>query len=262
MLSVRRYYGHVCAWTARRGDLRHELEAGAVGGERTQQMKISLTFDNGPNLETTPQVLDTLGEHDVKATFFTLGKNLAVPAQRQLAVRGFREGHHLGNHSYHHATPFGLLERPQEALDEILSTDTLLGELVGEERLFRPFGRGQVGRHLLNRAAWDVLAAHRFTCVLWSFMVPERDEPNSWMEAAVKACERHAWSVVVLHDIPTGAMRHLGEFLHMLRDRGAEFSQDFPLHCTPMRRGVPVGSFEYLMPLEALEEPATQKEST
>jgi len=42
-------------------------------------MKISLTFDNGPDLDVTPGVLDTLAEHGLKATFFLLGKNLASP---------------------------------------------------------------------------------------------------------------------------------------------------------------------------------------
>lgn len=213
-------------------------------------MKVSLTFDNGPNLEVTPRVLDTLAEHAVRATFFALGKNLAVPAQRALAVREFEEGHRLGNHSYHHATPFGLVQRPQEAVDEILSTDALLGELVGAERLFRPFGRGVIGRHLLNSAAWNLLIAREFTCVLWSFMVPERDHPDSWMEPAARACEERPWSVVVLHDIPTGAMRNLGRFLHLLRERGAEFTQEFPPDCTPLRRGVPTGAYEHLMPVE------------
>jgi peptidoglycan/xylan/chitin deacetylase (PgdA/CDA1 family) len=223
-------------------------------------MKVSLTFDNGPHLDVTPQVLDALAEHGVKATFFALGKNLAVPAQRALAAREFAEGHRLGNHSYNHATPFGMVERPEEAVSEILATDALLGELAGAERLFRPFGRGMIGRHLLNRAAWDLLIARRFTCVLWSFTVPERDHPDTWMEAAVRACEERPWSVVVLHDIPTGAMRHLGQFIGVLRERGAEFTQDFPASCTPLRGGVPTGPYEHLMPLEGAT-PSTPEEA-
>ncbi len=88
--------------------------------------------------------------------------NLAVPALHALAARGFAEGHRIGNHSYHHATPFGLLENPEEAVNEILSTDALIGELGGTERLFRPFGRAHVGPHLLNLRAWDLLMERRF----------------------------------------------------------------------------------------------------
>jgi peptidoglycan/xylan/chitin deacetylase (PgdA/CDA1 family) len=214
-------------------------------------LKISLTFDNGPDLQTTPHVLDTLAEHEVRATFFTLGRNLAVPAGRALAVRAFREGHRLGNHSYHHATPFGLLERPADAVVELASTDMLLGDLAGSERLFRPYGGGgKIGPHVLNRPAWEWLVARKFTCVLWSCMVPERDKPDSWVEQTVRTCAEQPWSVVVLHDIPTGAMRHLGQFLRQLQERDAEFSQDFPEHCTPLRGGRPVGPYESLMPAE------------
>jgi peptidoglycan/xylan/chitin deacetylase (PgdA/CDA1 family) len=211
-------------------------------------MKISLTFDNGPDLAVTPGVLDTLAKHDVKATFFLLGKNLAEPERRKLAVRAFSEGHRLGNHSYSHSVPFGMLDTPLDAVQEILSTDALLGDLRGTERLFRPFGRGQIGRHLLNDPAWDTLVENRYTCVLWTCIPPERDRPDSWMEPALQTCELQPWSVIVLHDLPTGAMRQLGGFLTMLAERGAEFSQDFPEECTPLRRGVPVGSNSHLRP--------------
>jgi hypothetical protein len=42
-------------------------------------------------------------------------------------------------------------------------------------------------------------------------------------------------------------MRQLDVFLTMLADRGAEFSQDFPEDCTPLRRGVPTGPHEHLI---------------
>jgi peptidoglycan/xylan/chitin deacetylase (PgdA/CDA1 family) len=210
-------------------------------------MKISLTFDNGPDLDVTPAVLDTLAEHGLKATFFLLGKNLASPERRKLAVRAFNEGHRLGNHSYSHTVPFGLLEKPSEAVNEILGTDALLGELRGSERLYRPYGRGSVGKHLLNRAAWEVLIANEFTCVLWNCIPPEQKRPDSWMEPAIQTCAAQPWSVIVLHDLPTGAMRQLDVFLTMLVDRGAEFSQDFPEDCTPLRRGVPTGPYEHLI---------------
>jgi len=210
-------------------------------------MKVSLTFDNGPDIDTTPHVLDTLARFDVPATFFTLGKNLSVPAQRQLTVRAFEAGHRIGNHSYNHATPFGLVERPQESVDEILATDQLLGELVGTERMFRPFGRGVIGPHLLNQQVWDLLVQRQFTCVLWNVLVREQTMIDTWMDTAMHLCEQQDWSVVVLHDIPTGAMRKLADFLGMLKDRGAQFSQEFPDDCTPLRKGVVVGPHDHLI---------------
>jgi peptidoglycan/xylan/chitin deacetylase (PgdA/CDA1 family) len=210
-------------------------------------MKISLTFDNGPEPDVTPHVLDTLARHDLQATFFLLGKNLAVPERRKIAERAFAEGHRLGNHSYSHSVPFGLLVDPAAAAKEILATDELLGDLRGGTRLYRPFGRAQIGKHLLNRVAWETLVTNAYTCVLWSCTSPERDFPDTWMDGAVQMCEQREWSVVVLHDLPTGAMRHLDRFLSMLAERGAQFSQDFPSDLTPLRNGVPVGPHDHLI---------------
>lgn len=211
-------------------------------------MKLSLTFDNGPDIDLTPRVLDTLAEFEVKATFFVLGKNLANPALRNLAERAFSEGHRIGNHSYSHAVPFGLLEKPQDGVDELLATDELIGDLRGSEALYRPFGRAQIGRHLLNLPTWDALVARKYTCVLWTFVAPERLMRETWMQPTYEACQEKPWSVVVLHDIPGGATHRLREFLTILKSHEVEFSQDFPVDCTPLRKGVPFGAVDLLMP--------------
>jgi hypothetical protein len=43
--------------------------------------------------------------------------------------------------------------------------------------------------------------------------------------------------VLVLHDLPTGAMRHLARFIASIRQHGGTFRQDFPPECVPIRRG-------------------------
>jgi peptidoglycan/xylan/chitin deacetylase (PgdA/CDA1 family) len=62
--------------------------------------QISLTFDDGPNPDATPRILDALREHNVKATFFILGAH----AERwpDLVRRAVSEGHQIGNHGYFH----------------------------------------------------------------------------------------------------------------------------------------------------------------
>lgn len=211
-------------------------------------MKVSLTFDNGPTLEVTPHVLSCLRARGLKATFFPLGKNLAQSHLMQLAEQAHAEGHRLGNHSYNHGTPFGMLAAPEEAREEILATDRLLGQLRGDERLFRPFGRARIGPHLLNHLAWDVLANFGFTCVTWNYIAREKDQPDSWYHEALAACQARAWTVIVMHDLPTEAMRKLDQFLDGLIAAGAEFSLEFPADCVPMRRGVPTGPVDHLMP--------------
>ena len=219
-------------------------------------MKVSLTFDNGPTAEITEHVLNCLSRARVRATFFTLGKSLRNASLRSLTVGAFAEGHRIGNHTFNHGVPFGMLENASEAVDEIALTDQLIGELRGPVPLFRPFGRAHVGAHLLNSDAWAYLEAHKYTCVLWNYIAHEAKEPDTWYKDAVRVCLAQPWTVIVMHDLPTGAMKKLDLFLSLLKDAGAEFSQDFPESCTPMKSGVPCGNWAHLMPERGMVAPA------
>lgn len=66
-------------------------------GDRRQA---AITFDDGPNPEATPRILDALKEQNVKAAFFILGSH----AERwpHLVKRIVDEGHQVGNHGYFH----------------------------------------------------------------------------------------------------------------------------------------------------------------
>lgn len=61
---------------------------------------VALTYDDGPNGESTTIILDVLKENNAKATFFMLGKN--VYNFKEQAIRTANEGHELANHSYSH----------------------------------------------------------------------------------------------------------------------------------------------------------------
>jgi peptidoglycan/xylan/chitin deacetylase (PgdA/CDA1 family) len=62
--------------------------------------RVALTFDDGPDPEVTPRLLDALASAGARATFFTIGRNLARCTS--IAARAVREGHELGNHSWQH----------------------------------------------------------------------------------------------------------------------------------------------------------------
>src|SRR5215210_2456240 len=63
--------------------------------------RIALTFDDGPDRQTTPPILDELRQHDIEATFFVLGSK--VKENPDLLRRIVEEGHTIGNHTYDHA---------------------------------------------------------------------------------------------------------------------------------------------------------------
>lgn len=62
--------------------------------------EIALTFDDGPDPTTTPKILDLLKKHDIKASFFVIGKQ--AKAHPDLIKRILEEGHSIGLHSWNH----------------------------------------------------------------------------------------------------------------------------------------------------------------
>ena len=201
---------------------------------------VTLSFDNGPEPEATPAVLDVLRRRGVRATFFVIGQKLHEPARRALAERAHDEGHWIGNHTWTHTGPLGARRDPDHAEAEIARTEAELGRLSHPDRLFRPVGGGgKLGPHLLSRAARRLLAQGGHTIVTWSAVPGDWRDPDGWPATALRQCLAEPRPVLVLHDLPNGAMRHLDSFLGRLADTGATFHQDFPDACVPMRRGLP-----------------------
>jgi peptidoglycan/xylan/chitin deacetylase (PgdA/CDA1 family) len=209
--------------------------------------RLTLTFDNGPTPGITDQVLTTLAEHQVRATFFLIGKKLAEPGARALARRAVAEGHQIANHTFSHGPPLGLSQDTPQTEREILQMQEALADLAGETRYFRPNGRGQLGPHLLNPAAVDVLSRLKATVVLWSSVPKDRkvDVPaaDTWLDEAKRDVLGNEWTLMVLHDRPAGhengsPMDFLGAFLEWAHANGVEIVQEFPDACIAMRDGI------------------------
>ena len=209
-------------------------------------MDVTLTFDNGPEPAVTPRVLDELARADIRATFFVLGSKLADPERRAIAKRAHAEGQWIGNHTWSHQQPLGKLNEPARVISEIIDTEAAIDELAHPDHLFRPFGGGgAIGQHLLSAAAVDVLRKERMTCVLWNAVPRDWEDPRGWAETAIAQCLAQPWTVLVLHDLPSGAMGRLRIFIDRVLDHGGHFRQDFPPELVPIRRG------EVRAPLEA-----------
>ncbi|MHC2564087.1 polysaccharide deacetylase family protein [Bradyrhizobium liaoningense] len=199
---------------------------------------LTLTFDNGPDPDVTPRVLDILGERGIKTTFFVIGEKLADPERRGLAERAHREGHWIGNHTFTHSIPLGQQSGRDTAENEIGRTQDAIGDLAHPQRWFRPFGGGgNLDKRLLKPSVVDYLARKKHSCVLWNSIPRDWDDPDGWTERALDQCSRQPWTLMVLHDLPTGAMDHLERFLDRAESAGARLRQDFPPQCVPIRSG-------------------------
>jgi peptidoglycan/xylan/chitin deacetylase (PgdA/CDA1 family) len=188
-------------------------------------------------------VLDCLARYNIKSTFFVMGRKASLPQGPELIRRAVLEGHWIGNHTFSHFTPLGKLT-PAEALREFEQAEQVLDWIRRPAKLFRPPGSGQLGKHLLQQAVVERLIAGKYTCVLWNSVPGDYRDPDGWLERAVADCQSRDWTLMVLHDIPNGAMAHLEEFLGRLNEAGVEFVQEFPPDCLPIVRG------EVRMPLD------------
>jgi peptidoglycan-N-acetylglucosamine deacetylase len=199
---------------------------------------LTLTFDNGPEPEVTPLVLDILGERGIKSTFFVIGEKLADLERRRIAGRAHGAGHWIGNHTYTHSIPLGRQPNADTAESEIGRTQVAIGDLAHPKRWFRPFGGGgNLDDRLLKRSVVDYLVRNEHSCVLWNAIPRDWDDPDGWADRALDQCRAQPWTLMVLHDLPTGAMKHLERFIDRAKASGARFRQDFPPQCVPIRGG-------------------------
>jgi peptidoglycan/xylan/chitin deacetylase (PgdA/CDA1 family) len=96
---------------------------------------MALTFDDGPSPTFTPQVLDILARHHVRATFFLIGNR--VPANEALVRRIYQEGHELGNHSWSHPDMTALA--PHQIQQQVQQTQVaIMNAGLPAPTLFRP----------------------------------------------------------------------------------------------------------------------------
>jgi peptidoglycan/xylan/chitin deacetylase (PgdA/CDA1 family) len=207
--------------------------------------RLTLSFDNGPSRDVTPGVLDVLARFGVGASFFVCGRDVVDPRRRAILARARDEGHRIGNHTLTHTIELGTTDDPVVIRREIGDAEVALGDLAAPERFFRPYGGGGVlGPRLLGRAAIRYLCAERHTCVLWNSVPRDWEDPDGWPERALEDVRRQDWTLVVLHDVPTGAMAALPRFLDAALAAGVDLVSELPPACTPIVRGVITGSLE------------------
>ena len=120
---------------------------------------IALTFDDGPNPNGTPSILDTLEAFRAKATFFLLGRN--VDTYPHIAAEIARRGHAIGCHTYNHVRLVGL--KTAQIVQEIKQSQRSILRATGTKpRLFRP----PYGAY--DSKAYFILRAFGMKVILWS----------------------------------------------------------------------------------------------
>ena len=187
------------------------------GKAQTGTKRVALTFDDGPNTVYTPQILDVLQKHEVRATFFVLGSS-AVRARTVLS-RIVEEGHELGLHSYSHAN---MARRSRAAvLADLDRAEAAVAPVIeGKLRWYRPpYGSTSIG---LTR----ILAERGYSVALWSI------DPRDWQRPGSQViCDRvlrrlHDGAVILLHDgggNRAGTVAAVRQLLPAIKSKGYQF---------------------------------------
>jgi peptidoglycan/xylan/chitin deacetylase (PgdA/CDA1 family) len=182
--------------------------------------EIFLTFDDGPDETGTPQVLELLAKHKVKATFFVVAER--AKEHHALLAQIQQTGHAIGNHSLDHR--YGPYFHRSAYLKRWLGdAENILSQLTGAPTVgFRPPAGVQTPE--LHRAAREL----GLPIILWN----ERffDSVFRWdVTAALKSSHRLTpGSIVLLHDRQKPKnlslfLRTLGIYIEALSKRGFEF---------------------------------------
>jgi peptidoglycan/xylan/chitin deacetylase (PgdA/CDA1 family) len=159
---------------------------------------VAITFDDGPNGETTGELLDTLARHGARATFFCVGES----AQKtpELIRRMVSEGHEVGNHTFSHR-PLHWCSRTEIERQIAAAQDAIEQAGAPRPRLFRaphgfksPFLKGRLARHALRLVGWNV--------GVW-----DTDRPGADVIAGRVARRLRPGTILLLHDGERGVDR-------------------------------------------------------
>jgi peptidoglycan/xylan/chitin deacetylase (PgdA/CDA1 family) len=178
---------------------------------RGRGRKLYLTFDDGPDPVSTPRILDILGEHEVRATFFCTGSR--VLTSPGLFARIAAEGHAVGNHGFNHLNG---LKTPIRTY----CADVIRGRDITCSNLFRPpYGRLRVRQYRILERSMQI--------VFWDLMPYDFDQNLSAAESySILASRIRPGSVIVLHDRDTSsALQYLDRFLKQALSEGYSFGR-------------------------------------
>ncbi|AGA76380.1 polysaccharide deacetylase family protein [Echinicola vietnamensis] len=178
-----------------------------------QSPTIYLTFDDGPVPGVTDFVLDELAKWQIKATFFCVGDN--VRKHPDLAKRIIKEGHQIGNHTYHHLN--GSKTENVHYYQNVGKCSDTIFEVTGNyPTLFRP----PYGRIKGKQAAF---LGNDYEVVMWDVLSGDYDQgqsPETCLQKTIQYTQNG--SIVLFHDQQKTAeviKKVLPEYLRFVREK-------------------------------------------
>nr|WP_315022442.1 polysaccharide deacetylase family protein [uncultured Aminipila sp.] len=157
----------------------------------TEEKKLYLTFDDGPDKRFTGKLLDLLNKYNIKVTFFVVAR--FAENNTDIIERMKQEGHLIGFHSLEHRN--ALCQTPKYTRDDFKQSQEIFKKLGVKIKFFRPpWGH-------LNIETLNCVKNYRFKTILWDVMAEDWRENTTWKEIAQKLMRRtKQGDIICLHD--------------------------------------------------------------
>lgn len=180
---------------------------------RTNAGCIAVTFDDGPNPESTPKLLQLLDNLGLPATHFLSGSNAEPNPYLMQAIR--EQGHAVGHHGYQHLN--GWRTGQQDYIEDVVKG----AEVIGGELFRPPYGK------ILPRQ-WSALKKKlpAVRCIQFSMMPGDFDATKSSQDILQCLMEAQSGEIIVLHDTPESFEKYapvLAEWTAAMRQKGMRF---------------------------------------
>lgn len=207
-----------CSFTEWAGTAGETAETGADSGTKRQEAveeekarRVALTFDDGPSPSWTPELLDGLKERNVQAAFFLIG--MYAVQYPEIVERMDREGHLIGNHTYHHVQLD--LEDEEHLSREIGDTDKVIYLITGKhtEYVRPPFG------------VWDEKLEEELQVlpVLWTVDPLDWTTENADQIVEKVVTEAEDGDIILLHDCYASSVEAALRIVDILQAEGFAF---------------------------------------
>lgn len=199
-------------------------------GGGLRQKEIALTFDDGPNPDVTPRILDILDKHCIKATFFMVG--IYAEARPDLVREVAARGHIIGTHTWSHPNNLRHLStayaKAQIKRGFAAVKAALASAPPSDRAALAPFFRFPGLNDKKSLITW--LGDHNIATVSCSFGADDwkRINANQVYTRGLRTIESEGHGILILHDTKSHTADMLSSFIVTLEKRGYHFVQLVP----------------------------------